>query len=114
MKRLATADRQTGAMFQRVPGGTASPRVIEERSASLVILSMCSIAGEFGFRGLESPLAKNRINVAFSWAQTLVIVVGNPRIATTAAANIKQMNRIEELCRLTSESFNLQPPCHYD
>jgi uncharacterized protein len=64
---------------------------------------MCSSFGEYGSRGLEFILDKNRLNVAISRARTLAIVVGDPRIATAPAHSVDTMRRINLYCRLTQE-----------
>jgi superfamily I DNA and/or RNA helicase len=78
------------------------------QEARVVILSMCSSAGEFGARGLEFLLDKNRMNVAISRAQTLVIVVGDPRIATTQASTVEQMEKLNLFCKLVRKT-SVQP-----
>lgn len=45
--------------------------------------------GEIGSRGLEFLMNKNRIDVAVSRAQSLAVVVGNPRLALTACGSGK-------------------------
>jgi len=70
------------------------------QEAPVVIVSMCSSAGEDGPRGLEFLLDKNRINVAISRAQTLAIVVGDPRIASSPCSSVADMERLNLFCRL--------------
>jgi uncharacterized protein len=74
------------------------------QEAPIVIASMCSSAGEDGPRGLEFLLDKNRINVAISRAQTLAIVVGDPRIASASCSSVADMERLNLFCRL--QTFN--------
>jgi uncharacterized protein len=74
------------------------------QEAPIVIASMCSSAGEDGPRGLEFLLDKNRINVAISRAQTLAIVVGDPRIASAPCSSVADMERLNLFCRL--QTFN--------
>ena len=73
------------------------------QEADVVILSMCSSFGEYGSRGLEFILDRNRMNVALSRARILAVVVGDPRIATTPAHSIDAMRRINLYCRLLQE-----------
>ena len=77
------------------------------QEAPVVIISMCSSAGEFGSRGLEFLLDKNRVNVAISRAQTVAIVVGDPRIATTAASTVEQMEKLNLFCKLVREASGM-------
>lgn len=74
------------------------------QEADIVILSMCSSFGEYGSRGIEFILDRNRMNVALSRARTLAIVVGDPRIATSPANSIDAMRRINLYCRLVRET----------
>ncbi len=61
------------------------------QQAPIVFLSMCTSNPEESPRGLGFLLDRRRLNVAISRAQSLAIVVGNPRIARTA------VNRYEQL-----------------
>lgn len=70
------------------------------QEAPVVIISMCSSAGDFGSRGLQFLLNKNRLNVAVSRAQSLTIIVGDSRIAQTSAGTVKDMELINMFCRL--------------
>ena len=40
------------------------------------------------------------MNVAISRAQTLAVVVGDPRIATTQAGSVEQMEKLNLFCKL--------------
>ena len=75
------------------------------QEADIVILSMCSSFGEYGSRGLEFILDRNRMNVALSRARILAIVVGDPRIALAPAPNIDTMRRINLYCRLSAGCY---------
>jgi predicted RecB family nuclease len=70
------------------------------QEAPVVIISMCSSAGDFGSRGLQFLLNKNRLNVAVSRAQSLTIIVGDSRISQTSASTVKDMQLINMFCRL--------------
>jgi len=64
------------------------------QEAPIVFLSMCASDPSDSPRGLSFLLNKNRMNVAISRAQTLAIVVGNPRIGSTSVATVEQMNLV--------------------
>ncbi len=70
------------------------------QQAPVCILSLCSSYGEYGSRGLAFILDRNRINVAISRAQCMAVVVADPRIANTVAANLAEMGLINLFCKL--------------
>ena len=74
------------------------------QEAPVVIISMCCSAGEYGGRGLEFILNKNRLNVAVSRAKSLAIIVGDPAIAHTSVNSAGQMECVNLFCRLLEES----------
>jgi uncharacterized protein len=73
------------------------------QEAPVVVISMCSSDGESSPRGLEFVLHKNRLNVALSRAQSLAIVVGSPRLATSRCTTLTQMTLLNMFCRLMEE-----------
>ncbi len=72
------------------------------QEAPVVIVSLCSSAGEFGTRGLGFILDRNRLNVALSRAQALAIVGGDPNIAATPANSIKELALLNTFCHLVN------------
>lgn len=78
----------------------ASVDKFQGQEAPVVILSMCSSYGEYGSRGIEFILNRNRINVALSRAKALAIVVGDPRIARSPASSIARMMEISTYAEL--------------
>jgi predicted RecB family nuclease len=72
------------------------------QEAAVCILSLCSSYGEYGSRGLKFILDRSRINVAISRAKCLAIVVGDPRIASTAAGSIGDMKLLNLYCKLVN------------
>ncbi len=102
---VAPYNMQVHKLQERFPEArVGSVDKFQGQEAPVVIVSMCSSAGEFGSRGLEFLLDKNRMNVAISRAQTLAIVVGDPRIATTQANTVEQMERLNLFCKLVQET----------
>ncbi|MEI7729370.1 MAG: TM0106 family RecB-like putative nuclease [Verrucomicrobiota bacterium] len=98
---VAPYNLQVRKLQQALPAAqVGSVDKFQGQEAPVVIVSMCSSAGEFGSRGLDFLLDKNRMNVAISRAKTLAIVVGDPRIATTEASNIEQMEKLNLFCKL--------------
>lgn len=68
------------------------------QEAPIVIVSMCASPGEFGSQGLQFVLDKNRLNVAISRAQSLAIVVGDPRLVEALCGSIEDMRRLNLYC----------------
>ena len=75
------------------------------QEAAVCILSLCSSYGEYGSRGLRFILDRSRINVAISRAKCLAIVVGDPRIANTAAGSIGEMKLLNLYCKLMTQNY---------
>ena len=70
------------------------------QEAPVVIVSMCTSGNEPTPRGVEFLFSPNRLNVAVSRAQTLAIVVGDPRLALTPVNNVEQIPLVNGFCRL--------------
>jgi uncharacterized protein len=83
---------------QRARVGTVDK--FQGQEALIVILSLCASAGEYGSRGLGFILDRNRINVAISRAQTLAIVVADPRIASADIRSLEEMRLVNVFCKL--------------
>ena len=62
------------------------------QEAPIVFLSMCASNANESPRGIEFLFNKNRLNVAVSRAQCLVIVVASTSLNQTIAKNVKQMS----------------------
>jgi uncharacterized protein len=96
---VAPYNMQVRKLQERFPDArVGSVDKFQGQEAPVVIVSMCSSAGEFGSRGLEFLLDKNRMNVAISRAQTLAVVVGDPRIVATQASTVEQMEKLNLFC----------------
>ena len=64
------------------------------QEAPIVFVSMCTSHASESPRGLDFLFSKNRLNVAISRAQSIAIVVGSPRLATTPVNNLHQMELV--------------------
>jgi len=69
------------------------------QQAPVVIYSMASSSPEEAPRGLEFLYSLNRLNVATSRAQALVIVVASPRLLEPECRTPRQMQLANALCR---------------
>ena len=101
---VAPYNMQVRRLRDALPDGARVGSVdkFQGQEAPVVIVSLCSSAGEYGSRGLAFILDRNRINVAISRAQTLAVVVADPRIATTEARSINEMQLVNLFCQLSS------------
>ena len=66
--------------------------------APIVIYSLTSSSAEDAPRGLEFLYSLNRLNVATSRAQALVILVGNPELTRVRCQTPRQMQLVNALC----------------
>ncbi len=103
---VAPYNMQVRSLRERLPEGARVGSVdkFQGQEAPIVIVSLCSSAGEFGARGIDFVLNRNRFNVAISRAQSLAIVVGDPEIAHTSVTSIKEMESVNLFCTLLSAS----------
>ena len=87
---IAPYNAQVRALKAALPTGARVGSVdkFQGQEAAVCILSLCSSYGEYGSRGLRFILDRSRINVAISRAKCLAIVVGDPRIANSPAAQL--------------------------
>jgi uncharacterized protein len=93
---------QVRKLKRALPEGAriASVDKFQGQEAPIVVVSMCCSPGEYGTRGLKFVLDPNRLNVAISRAESLAIVVGDPRLAESAAGDIDDMRRLNLYCWL--------------
>ena len=98
---VAPYNTQVRRIKRAIPdANVASVDKFQGREAPIVIVSLSTSFGERGPRGIEFVLDKHRLNVAVSRAQSLAIVVGDPRLAMNPVRSVAQMERQNLLCRL--------------
>jgi uncharacterized protein len=99
---IAPYNAQARALQAALPNGArvASVDKFQGQEAPVCILSLCSSYGEYGSRGLSFILDRNRINVAISRAQSLAVVVADPRIASTSPGSLTEMTLVNLFCKL--------------
>ena len=98
---IAPYNAQVRALRAALPKGARVGSVdkFQGQEAAVCILSLCSSYGEYGSRGLKFILDRSRINVAISRAKCLAVVVGDPRIANSAAGSIGEMMLLNLFCK---------------
>ena len=77
------------------------------QEAPVVIVSMCASEPHLSARGMAFLFHPNRLNVALSRAQTLAIVVGEPRLGTAVCRSLGEMRLVNRMCRLLGEAVHL-------
>ncbi len=99
---IAPYNAQVRALRAALPKGARVGSVdkFQGQEAAVCILSLCSSYGEYGSRGLKFILDRSRINVAISRAKCLAVVVGDPRIANSAAGSIDEMMLLNLFCKI--------------
>lgn len=99
---IAPYNAQVRALRSSLPKGARVGSVdkFQGQEAAVCILSLCSSYGEYGSRGLRFILDRSRINVAISRAKCLAVIVGDPRIANSAADSINEMKLLNVFCKL--------------
>lgn len=102
---IAPYNAQVGVLQGKLPKGARVGTVdkFQGQEAPVCILSLCMSYGEERERGISFILDKNRINVAISRAQCLVVVVGDKRIANNYTNNIDGIKQINLFCKLINQ-----------
>jgi len=72
------------------------------QEAPVVFLSLCTSDATESPRGIDFLFDPNRLNVAMSRAETLVVVVGNPSLATTRVNSLEQLKKVNVVSGLMS------------
>lgn len=75
------------------------------QEAPIVFLSMCSSNANESARGMDFLFNKNRINVAVSRSQCLVIIVYSQTLLETSASNLKQLEMVNLFCKLVGQKL---------
>jgi uncharacterized protein len=70
------------------------------QEAPVVVISMCASEPHLSARGIEFLFHPNRLNVALSRAETLAVVVGEPRLGAAVCRSLAEMRLVNRVCRL--------------
>jgi uncharacterized protein len=97
---VAPYNAQVTTLRGQLPAGVRVGTVdkFQGTEAPIVIYSMTSSSAEDAPRGLEFLYSLNRLNVATSRAQALVILVGNPELTQVHCSTPRQMQLVNALC----------------
>jgi hypothetical protein len=97
---VAPYNTQVSDLSMRLPNariGTVDK--FQGQQAPIVIYSMTTSSPEDASRGMEFLYSLNRLNVATSRAQAMVIVVASPRLLEPECHTPRQMQLANALCR---------------
>ena len=82
------------------------------QQAPVVIYSLTTSSPEDAPRGMEFLYSLNRLNVATSRAQALVILVGSPRLLEPECRSPRQMQLANALCRFAEMAQVVETPLY--
>jgi superfamily I DNA and/or RNA helicase len=97
---VAPYNAQVSGLMTRIPQariGTVDK--FQGQQAPVVIYSLTTSSPEDAPRGMEFLYSLNRLNVATSRAQAMVVIVGNPKLLEPECHSPRQMQLANALCR---------------
>src|SRR5205807_2153622 len=97
---VAPYNAQVSDLLTRLPAarvGTVDK--FQGQQAPIVIYSLTTSSPEDAPRGMEFLYSLNRLNVATSRAQAMVILIGSPRLLEPECHSPRQMQLANALCR---------------
>ena len=106
---VAPYNAHVALLRQRLPRGVAVGTVdkFQGQEAPIVIYSMATSTPEDAPRGMEFLYSGNRLNVALSRAQALVILVNSPELLYARCRTPAELAQANALCRFVE----LATPC---
>ena len=108
---VAPYNAQVSDLSNRIPNarvGTVDK--FQGQQAPVVIYSLTTSSPEDAPRGMEFLYSLNRLNVATSRAQAVVIVVGSPRLLEPECRSPRQMRLANSLCRYAEMAQVIERP----
>jgi predicted RecB family nuclease len=114
---VAPYNAQVSALRRALPEDVRVGTVdkFQGQEAPIVIYSMTTSSAADAPRGLEFLYSLNRLNVATSRAQALVILVASPDLATAHCKSPRQMQLVNALCSYLERAAVVSPlalPAH--
>ncbi len=110
---VAPYNAQVSDLSNRIPNarvGTVDK--FQGQQAPVIIYSLTTSSPEDAPRGMEFLYSLNRLNVATSRAQALVIVVGSPRLLEPECRSPRQMQLANALCRFAEMAQVVETPLY--
>lgn len=103
---IAPYNAQVASLRHRLPADVAVGTVdkFQGKEAPIVIFSMTTSSGDEAPRGLEFLYSLNRLNVATSRAQALVILVASPELTNVRCRTPRQLELVNALCRFIEQA----------
>lgn len=93
---------EIGAAIERRTGGRGNVGTVDKfqgREGVVAIYSMASSSREDAPRDMSFLYSRNRLNVAISRAQSVAILVAEPRLLAAGCHTPEQMTMVDALCR---------------
>jgi uncharacterized protein len=98
---VAPYNAQVSALLERLPAGSRVGTVdkFQGQEAPVVLYSMATSTPEDAPRGMEFLYSLNRLNVAVSRAQCVVVIVANPALFQVQCKTPRQIELANAFCR---------------
>jgi uncharacterized protein len=90
------------ALGEQIKAGSVDR--FQGQEAPVIFLSLCASDANDSPRGLDFLFDKNRLNVAISRAQCLVVIVASKQLENTEATNIEQLQKLNTYHQLLAYS----------
>jgi len=110
---VAPYNAQVSDLLTRLPNarvGTVDK--FQGQQAPIVIYSLTTSSPEDAPRGMEFLYSLNRLNVATSRAQAMVIIVASPRLLEPECRSPRQMQLANALCRYAELAHVVETATH--
>jgi uncharacterized protein len=108
---VAPYNAQVALLKRELPKGVAVGTVdkFQGRQAPIVFYSMAASSADDAPKGLEFLYSLNRLNVAVSRAQALVVLVGSPELTRARCKTPRQMKLVNALCAYLEQARTSRP-----
>ena len=102
---IAPYNVQVNKLEERLSGRARVGTVdsFQGQEAPICIFSLTASSGEEAPRGIDFLLEENRINVAISRGQCLVLITGSPSLTTKNVNKISEAKKLSQLARISNQ-----------